>query len=227
VTFDVTAAPKPDAKPNWEPLLAFPLALVAMLFVVAGTFRAWKGNDADRNWRMELKHLDPAWSFKDSWASNVTAAAAVVTAVFASTDVMTAVLGEDAKESMGLAVVGGAIALAFAGAGPLVIAASRRESTGHITALGLLAAAAVTLAGAYGQVWVLLEFARELDIDGADVWAYVAAIAAAVLLFWYAVRGLRGVLTSGITPPPEPPAAVLTEFGGAIVATPRRRAAVL
>jgi uncharacterized membrane protein len=226
VSLELSAAPKPDKKPNWEPLLAFPLAMLLMLVLVTAVFRAWLGDVESRNWDMELEHLDPGWSFKDSWATNVTAGAAVVSAVFASSEVLTALLGKDAKEAMGLAIVGGAIALAFAGAGPLVVAASRREATGRITARGLVLAAAVTLTGAYGQIWVLLQFARDLDLGGADAWAYVAAILGALLLLWYAVRGLRIVLTAGTTAPTDERVAVLAE-SGAIAVSARRRAAVL
>jgi uncharacterized membrane protein len=201
VTFDVTAAPKPDAKPNWDALLAFPVALLLMLVITGAILRSWLGGGTGRTPGMHLEHLDPSWSFSDSWVTNVTAAAAVLTGVFASSEVVTALLGEDAKDAMALATVGAAVALGFTGAGPVVLAASRSEAKSYIPAWGLTLAAAVTLAGATGELWVLWESARSLDLDGHETWVGIAAIVAWLLLVWYAIRSIRGLLTLGTTPP--------------------------
>jgi hypothetical protein len=44
-----------------------------------------------------LPHLPTTWSFKESWASNVTAGVAVMSSVVGSTDVVKTFLGEGAE----------------------------------------------------------------------------------------------------------------------------------
>jgi hypothetical protein len=235
-SFDMTAAPKPSEDPNWDALLAFPLAFLLALIISSAVVGSWSRQNAENNLGTDLKYLPKDWSFSDSWVTNVTAAGAVLTAVFASTDVVTALLGEDAKDSMALATVGAAVALGFTGAGPVVLGASRRVATGFVPVGGLMVAAAVTVGGALGELWVLWESARHLDLGGhEDAVAYSTAIPAAALLFWYLVSSLLGLLTSGTTPPPpaqvtrDAVASALAEGGVAELAysRPARRAALL
>lgn len=204
ITFVVTAAPKPDdAKPKWEALLAFPIALGALL-VGAVLFMALSSDGRPPN--KPLKYLKAAWSFKDSWISNITILGGLLAGIFGSSEVVKAFLGEDAESSVALATVGAAVAVAFIGVGPVVLSATKTKEGDFFTAGGLIVASAVTLAGAVGEIWVLFESGRTLDLAGLEDWAWAMALAAAVLLGVYGIRTLLATLRHGLNPPQPPPA---------------------
>jgi hypothetical protein len=72
---------------------------------------------------------------------------------------------------------------------------------------GLLAAAVVTLAGAFGELWVVYQGGEKLDLGGLDDYVWVPALLAAGLLFVYGFRTLVATLKHGINPPkPKTPA---------------------
>jgi len=196
VPFEVDSAPKPAKQPNWGNLWVFPLALVALVVVAAVSWLfGVKG---------ELKYLEPTWSFKDSWASNVTLGGAVLTGIFGSSDVVKALLGEEVDGSIALATVGSAAAAAFVGAGPLLLLATKTTG-GAVTAGGLLFASAVTLTGAYGELWTVYASGHALDLDA---WQneplLIAAIAGALLLGVYALKALIETVKRGDTKPKTP-----------------------
>ena len=125
--------------------------LVAAMFVL---YLWWDGpGDDDRRPSTELQYLDAGWSFKDSWVTNVTDAGGVLTGIFGSSDTVTAILGEDAESAVALATVGAAVAIAFVSAGPIVLTATKKK--GKLLVWGFLAAAAVTLTGAGGELWIV------------------------------------------------------------------------
>ena len=199
--FEVTAAPKPDtAKPEWDALWAFPVALVAMLVAAIFFFFAWRTQHSPPN--QPLQYLEDTWSFSDSWVSNVTVAGGLLTGIFGTSDVVTALVGEEADSSVALATVGAAVAVAFIAAGPLLVLATRSKTGDFFTVGGLLAASAVTLAGAFGQLWVIYRAGEALDLGGWEDKVIILAAAAAVLLAVYAVRSLSATLKQGTTPPP-------------------------
>ena len=201
--FPITAAPKPDAsKPNWSELWAFPIALGALLVGAVVFFIFWRKDDSSPS--APLKYLKDTWSFSDSWVTNVTVAGGLLTGIFGSSDVVTAFLGKDGKSAVALATVGAAVAVAFVGAGPIVLLATKTKDGDFVSVGGLLAACAVTLAGAYGELWVVFRSGQTLDLDGWEGKIGVVALAAAVLLTVYAIRSTRATLDVGSTPPPPP-----------------------
>jgi hypothetical protein len=189
-----------DPETTWEALLAFPVALIVLVVIVMpAIFLSWRRDRKRKRQQTLLPYLRADWSFRGSWVSNITAGAALLTAVFAATDVVTVLIGEHSKDAMALATVGSAIALAFTAAAPVILALSQRDR--WVPTSGLMLAAAVTLAGAYGELWVLAEAARDLGIHGHEVWVAIVQVVAAGLLTWYAVSSLRGLLTTGTSNP--------------------------
>lgn len=200
--FTVSAAPKPRNGIVWDPLRAFPIAFVSLLAAGLIFFVIWDAtDDQDHRISEQLRYLEATWSFKDSWVSNITVGAALLTGVFGSTDVVAPLLGTDGKDAVALATVGAAVAAAFVGAGPILLAACKKG--GVVTVGGLFAASALTLTGAAGEIYTVYASARLLDLGGWEDRIYILAIIAAALLAVYAVRTLHEVLEQGTTPPPS------------------------
>jgi hypothetical protein len=224
-TFDVTAAPKPKADPNWDELGAFPIALLGALAFVIALFAFWRwlywlrhlGIDVGRGGskrkrepkdspklkiRGHLPGLPATYSFKDSWVSNITAIAALFTGVFASTDVVKAFIGEDAGSSLALASVGAAVALSFTSAGPIFLLSTRASENDAFTVGGLLGASVFTLTGAFGGLWVVYASGKELDLNGLEDNALpITLILVALLLALYSYRTLMATLEQGLQAP--------------------------
>jgi hypothetical protein len=146
-----------------------------------------------------LPYLDSAWSFKDSWASNVTVLGGLFTGVFGSSEVVKALLGEDADSKIALATVGSAVAVAFIAAGPILILATK--SNKMFTTSGLLAAAAVTLTGAVGELVVVTVTATKLDLGGWERSAWAFGLFGLLLLLVYSYRTIHQTMNEGYTPP--------------------------
>jgi hypothetical protein len=208
VIFDVTAAPKPDSvAPDWKQLrvfvVLFPVSLAGLFFL------AWLSLADRPNLFEGLPHLESAWSFQDSWASNVTVAGGLLTGILGSSDLLKEVLGEDAEFSLAVATVGAAIAVAIAGAGALVALATRRKSDDGtrdlFTPYGLLIAGALTLAAAGGELWVVWKSGENLDMGGVEDDLYLAALVAGALLALYGILSLKATLRVGMTASPDPP----------------------
>lgn len=213
--FDITAAPAADdSKPAWSSLLVFPILLAALLVVVFLLWATWRGAPGIRD---TLDNLDSGWSLKESWASNVTAIAAVLTGVFGSTDIATALLGDDAEKSIALAIVGAAVATGFVAAGPVVLNAIRGRKKVDPAAVdesaaadkkkyplvgGLLAATAVTLTGAFGELFIMWRTAMGLDMAGWEDRAWIPAVAAAILLAVYGFTSTVETIEVGTAEPP-------------------------
>lgn len=203
-SFTVSASPKKTTDdPDWSALWAFPIAFVASLVAALVFFLIWK-NDK-RALHTPLKSLEATWSFKDSWVSNVTVAAGLLTGIFGSSEVVTALLGEDADASVALATVGAAFAVAFISAGPIIVLATKTKEGDYFTIGGVLLASAVTLAGAFGELYVLYESGRQLDLGGWEDYIFVLALMAGILLAVYAYRALVGTLGQGLKRPKKKP----------------------
>jgi hypothetical protein len=219
-TFEIDPKGAAVEDPDWESLLAFPIALaVSLLLALVIALRYWEpGPGAKRSLTQPLEHLDSTWKFNDNWVTNVSAVGALLTGLF-SASTAKSFLGDDAEAQVALATVGAAIALAFVAAAPVVLLAlkslkaeknkkgaviGRRDS---FTAGGLALAAALVLASAAGQLWVVLQVALHTEIGTpAEAFAIVAAGLAGLLLLIYTVRSLRDLLARGTEKPKEPKA---------------------
>lgn len=221
--FSIFAKPDKKAKSDWNHLLAFPIALILALFGLLVTYKTWTPPDPSEPsgdtptepaekpaLEGDLPYLDKTYDFKESLVSNVTALGAVLTGVFASSDVIEAALGEDAKTEIGLATVGAAIALGLIAAGTIVPLAAKGRDAKSYTVWGILLGASVTLAGAAGQLWVMAWTGEELDLGmAASAALWISFILAIWLLGGYGRTALVATLNQGITPPKEEPSEAL------------------
>jgi hypothetical protein len=175
---------KASTDPAWLNLLAF-LAVIpftAFALLVARPRYPLKST---------LDHVDKAYSFKDSWVSNVTVIAGLFTGLFASADVVKPFLGDNADSSIALVTVGSAIALIFIGAAPIIVTASQKRRHDHgkwvqsYTVWGMLLGTCVATAGAFGQLWAGAAAGLKLDLGGVENAIWVGAPLTVALLLWY------------------------------------------
>ena len=134
-----------------------------------------------------------------------------------------ALLGKDPGNTIDVATVGGAIAVALIAAAPVVLGACRSWDKGSYTILGLFLAAACTLSGAFGELWVMGQTARNLSVS----WlhgggAVVISVVLCALLAVYSVSNLRQIVLSGVDAPAPPPTTD-TLKGARLVAAAIRR----
>ena len=102
--------------------------------------------------------------------------------------------------------MGAAIALAFVGAGAVVLLALKTKAPeSAVTVIGLGLAAAVTLTGAFGELLVVFMTGQALDLGGFEDWLWVPSLLIAVLLGVYALRTLADTIIKGSTAPPPAP----------------------
>jgi hypothetical protein len=198
-SLEVSAAPPSEpAPPDWNVLWAFPAALVVALFVLLLMLEANKG----MTFGTDLPQLPTTWSFKDSWASNITAGVAVVSGVVGSTNVVQAFIGEQAEASIALATVGAAVSVAFLGLGALLVQTAKHIDSESPTAGGFVLGAACTLAGAFGELATLYFSGRNLEMDGWQEAVLPVTIGVAMILVVYAVISVRATLETGTGPAP-------------------------
>jgi hypothetical protein len=254
-TFDVkAAAPDEGERPPWAALWAFPIFLIAFAVAAPGLFFAWNAWRKEKDYKpfTPLQYLDPSWSFKDSWVSNVTIAAGLLTGIFGSSETLKAIIGDEAENSIAAAIVGAAIAAAFVGAGPIVLQSTMRrpepekndgspqptdapavelppqpkaapavrspsqpKGAPAVTVAGLLLASGTTLAGGFGELWVVFQVARRLDMGGFEDRVWLPVAAAMGLLAVYAWRSTSHALQDGVTQPPAAPPS--DEIAGATI----------
>ena len=203
-------------EPDWSQLLAFPIALVAALLLTLLVFSRWTpGANAARSMTQPLKYLDATWKFNDNWVTNVSAVGALLTGLFSAATAK-AFLGDDAEGQVALATVGAAVALAFVAAAPVVLLALKSlkvEKSGEGTIVGrgnwytvggLMCAAALVLASAAGQLWVVLQVAFNTEIGTlTDAFSIAAVALAGLLLVVYSYRSLKDLLERGTEKPKE------------------------
>jgi hypothetical protein len=211
--FSLIAAPKEDGDAEWIALVSFPIAWVlgTLLLWAAVKFKTLKikgGTVVDPG--KALTYLPATWKFGDSWATNITLLAGVLTSVVGTSGVVKAILGEDADSAIALATVGAAIAGVIIGLGAVVLQSVKTVDQDHgvdaYTGWGLVTAGGVTLAGAYGQLWVTYRMGSKLTLGGVQDWLWIPMGLAGVLLAVYACRNVRTTIRAGATPP-DPPAA--------------------
>ncbi|HEX2084770.1 MAG TPA: hypothetical protein VHF89_03735 [Solirubrobacteraceae bacterium] len=200
--FDVQSARSKEAAddPEWDDLVVFPLLLGLFLLAALLLFAYWAmTDDESHSLREPLDQLDATWSFADSWVSNVTVVAALLTGIIGSSDVLTAVVGEEAGGALALATVGAAIAAALIAAGPIALVICKRGKA--YTVGGMLLAASIVLAGAAGQLWITYRAGASLDLGGAEDYLVYGTALAFGMLFLYGVRSVHELLEAGTTEP--------------------------
>jgi hypothetical protein len=188
--------------PNWKLFWAFPIAmLIAVLTLTAagniGWWKHWRQNQPEWTawkwwWQCPL-NLAASWSLSDSWASNVTVIGAAFAGVFGSTDVLTAVLGNDTDPVFALSIVSSAVATGLVGAAPLVLAVLRFR--GGVTPAALLTGAALSVGAAGGELAVITLGASHLNLGGLQDWLWLGLVGGGLILLLYTFRTMIGSLT--------------------------------
>ncbi len=216
--------------PNWEALLSFPIGLGTALIWVLVIYGLWlRGNWGDDHVRKSplacLSGLETSWSFRDSWATNVTAAGGLVATVLGSSSFLNDVLGSGGQDAIGIATIAGVISLALIGAAGVLVLTVKNPDEAETSIGGLLAGTSVALGAAGGQVWAVTLALHDVDLGAAGTLKWIAAGLATLLLVGYAFTSVYGLLTLGATsvavgdplsPPPAPElvaAAILAAAG--------------
>lgn len=226
--FTVEPGGSGPGKPQWKALFLFPILLLLGLAVAANfLFRRWKppgdtkkkaGPTRDKlrcRFCRQLVGVDSTWKFNDNWATNVTAAGALLTGLFGATTAK-AFLGEDAESLTALATVGAAISVALVAAAPIVVLATKsyapykKKPGDFFTVGGILLGGVVVSAAAIGQLGIIAWSALELEIGIAAKGAIaIAFVIGAVLVTVYACRSLKVLVDRGTAERPKEPAAEL------------------
>jgi uncharacterized integral membrane protein len=184
-----TKAPKPDWKVLWAFVIALVIALVALFVMLYINEHMTFGT--------RLPHLPATWTFKESWATNVTAGGGILTVVIGSTSVVKAFLGTEADSSIALATVGAAVAGAFLAFGALLVKTIRYTDSESPPAGGFVVGAACTLAGAFGELVTMYATGRKLDLGGLQHGLLPIVILIGAVLVVYATIGVRSTLEIG------------------------------
>lgn len=223
----IAAAP-PDETPDWDELRKGFLiggfgALLVLLLAQVGwwgwdrwderklTTKEKEKKKSTHSLLMPLKQLEDTWSFADSWVANLTIAGGLLVALLGNTEVIKAALGEDSEPAIALVTVSAAIGAAFVAGGQLFVLATKQrrgggwKKKGWVTVGGLYGGALLTLAGAFGQMWIVATAADTFELGSLKDAVTPFAIAAAALLTLYAVRTLLLTLEMGTNPPEEAP----------------------
>ncbi len=179
--------------PDWQALWAFVVALALALGVLIGVLYT---ND-DLIWSTALPHLPTTWTFKESWASNVTIGGGVLAGLIGSSGVVKAFLGSEADSSIALATVGAAVAAVFVVMGGVVVQSFKHPDENSFTAGGFVLAAALTLGGAFGELFVMWWTGRDLSLGGLQNWLWLPSAFVAIVLAYYAVTSVRTTLATG------------------------------
>jgi hypothetical protein len=149
--------------------------------------KAARGDPPSRlRWRDSIRAGDPKWSFKDSWASNITALGAVLGTVLAASGLLNDVLpGLSTGLFVGFSLLYGFLALMA----PIVFTALSGRGTG--TYIGLLVSAGITVWAVLGEVGTL---AQMLHRGGVSLWwgwsVTVVSIAVISAYVWASLQQL-------------------------------------
>jgi uncharacterized membrane protein len=219
----VTAKVAASKKPDWDALVWFVYCTGIAFGLMVAVYGVWLITSKDFMWPCEaLPYLDDSWSFKDSWVSNVTVVGGLLAGIFGSSEVVKAMLGKDADEAVALASIGGAVSIALIGAAGVLVLALKTPAGGKFTALGVLLGSALALGAAGGQLVVVYESAKDLDLGGHEDDLTPFLIAGLALLVFYGFMSVLSVLIQGHKKPEDrdPAEAPVSEtiFAAAVLA---------
>jgi hypothetical protein len=198
----ITKPASEKASANWKVLYVYPAMIAVLLAAALVLLLRARFGGLKRPLKTRLEHLPDAWTFKDSWASNVTVAGALLTGVLGTSDVVKTFLGEKADAALAVATVGAAISAALVGAAGIVAIAFRgKKQAGKyfFTVGGLYAAVTVAMIGAFGELVVVADSASRFDMKGVEDWVWPIFALAGLLLAFYALRSVPQTIDVGMT----------------------------
>jgi hypothetical protein len=171
----------------WFPIAGSALAFLVVLF-------AWHWPRSIQAKRGDVLGVAADWKFADSWASNITALAAVTGTVLGLSGFLDDVLHDVVvTRFVGL----DALFLALVAGAPLLFAAcAKRQGDDRLgTVGGFLLASWLTLTAAFGEL-VVLGLMLYMARGGAGIWLIAALlVAAAIVLVVYAWRSIGDTIT--------------------------------
>jgi hypothetical protein len=207
---------------NWKALSAFIWAsaeALALMLLVYGVWLLphWSKEATGKHPLVPLAGLTASWTFKDSVASNLTAASGLVAVFLGSSDFLKSALGPKAEAAIAGAAIAGAVALALVGAAGVLAQTLRMPSSEFIAIGGLLLGTALGAAG--GQVWTVTALLSDVDLgDVGGTAVTVAKWAATALLVLYGFFSVFGFLRQGTAElDPDPLAAATAEIATAAI----------
>lgn len=195
----------------WFPLVAGAVAAIAVAAINTATTQAHAHATHSKNHRGPKVRANKwawwsgdvftasTWSFKDSWATNITAIGGAVGVVTGSTNPLQGLapsLPTYPFVILGL-LFGGTVALA-----PLIYAALARDPSPegnnvvHGSVGGLLLSSTVTLFATFGELAAIAVFIDASTVTTGERWLLIGALsAAAFFIALYAVRSFRSLVT--------------------------------
>ena len=152
----------------------------------------------------EVQGLEAGWSFKDSWAANLTVATTAFVALLNSADTLTAVLGEKPEAALGMMTVAGLISAALIAVANTV-AKLVGDSTSKVTTGGLILSTSLVVFAAGLQIGTVGGTTLTL-VDGQLAQAIVILLTVGVgaVLVWYALATTYSTLKAGAPDAPLP-----------------------
>lgn len=204
--------------------VAIGLAALVTLFAVWFGFRQGNGarrargdTNAGSTWRIVVDAAPPV-----SWAANIAAVGTIVTGLFASTDILTGVLGVEPSIQVTTMLIGSAIAVTLAGAAGVLTSTPFSQKEKEPLVWQFVVGAGLSTCGVVTQAIVILVALTRLDTGLPEL--VVAAIAAVAisLLGAYVVRTVRFYIATYATDPAavetveEPSIAVLAAIAAAV-----------
>ncbi|WP_248579408.1 hypothetical protein [Nocardioides sp. InS609-2] len=173
----------------------------------------------DVDWRTPVVGVPTGWTFKDSWASNLSVGTTVFIALFGSKEIITAIFGEATDESLAQLLVVGAFAGLFVGLAPLVVKTIGPSTVPTVG--GLMAGALFTLTGVLGQIVTIAWILRKGEVEATDTMysiprqvltlvmsgdsVAIIALALSAFLLFYAYWTLRVVFVEAFPGPKDKP----------------------
>ena len=210
-TFEVTGEIEEETDPEWGILWWFLAPLGAgVIVVLIGYTRFLKKPGgapvpAKPWWKRlltPLPYLGAGWSFKDSWAANVTVISALFTGLFGTSDLLETTTGAEAPSVLAVITVASAISVGLISVAPLLLQTVRNDSD-QIRLVALLGSAAMAVGASGGLALVIVVSVSTLVTGGAQVALCGFSTLAFVLLAAYAITSVRKNLITGLKKPPS------------------------
>lgn len=199
-TIELTPQDPVPPNPDWHLLWGFGFAFIGGFLLTFALGVIVKKDVKGGLWATLTKPLlglPDTWNLGDSLVTNATVVGSTLVGVLGSTDVVKAILGPDADTAVALTTVGAAVAAGIVGLAVVVLKACQSKS-GHFTLGGLLLAAIFTIAGCFGELYVIWRNGLALPLGGFQNRLWWIELLLGLLLVVYIWRSLRQTIDQGI-----------------------------
>jgi hypothetical protein len=202
---DPTSGEGAKRKASYDSVKVLVNERVAQLTPTSGL--SWKSTlpaPDDYTLTSEVKGLEAGWSFKDSWAANLTVATTAFVALLSSADTLTAVLGEKPEAALGVMTVAGLISAVIIAVAN-TIAKLVGDTTSKVTTGGLILSTSLVVFAAGLQTGTVGGTAMTL-VEGwlAQGLVILLSLGVGAVLVWYALATTYSTLQTGAPDDPLP-----------------------